>query len=272
MNDKVGKEIVKELAKTVYEDAGKAITKPTGEVIGLIPRAIKAALMPVEKWILMREYNISETRKLLEQKLESIEPELIEEPEPYIAIPTVTSMSYCMDNEELREMYANLLANSMISVVKNGVHPGFVEIIKQLSPDEAKILRYMYGRPSIPTITVRWENDKKAGIDKLKNFSIIGEQAGCEKPYPTDAYFVNLARLGLINYNEAYRKLVNEELYKPLKEHDYVKQYDLPPEVITQYGYTQVEYKEGFIELSEFGKAFCSICLGVKTNNAGWKL
>ena len=265
MNEDTGKEIAKEIAKTVYEDAGKAITKPTGELIGLIPRAIKAALSPVEKWILMREYNIAETKKLLEKKLESIQPELIEEPEQYIAIPAVTSMSYCMDNEELREMYANLLANSMIAVVKNGVHPGFVEIIKQLSPDEAKILRYMYGRPSIPTITVRWENDKKEGIDRLKNFSIVGELAGCENPYPTDAYFVNLSRLGLINNNGTYKKLINEELYKPLKEHEYIKKYDLVPEATEKYGYTQVNHQEGFVELTEFGKSFCRICLGVNT-------
>ena len=70
MSEDTGKEIAKEIAKTVYEDAGKAITKPTGELIGLIPRAIKAALSPVEKWILMREYNIAETKKLLEKKLE----------------------------------------------------------------------------------------------------------------------------------------------------------------------------------------------------------
>ena len=80
---------------------------------------------------------------MLELKLEKVSPELIEAPEPYIAVPAVQYISYCMNNEELRNMYANLLANSMNKVVKDGVHPGFVEIIKQLSPDEAKFLKYM---------------------------------------------------------------------------------------------------------------------------------
>ena len=35
-----------------------------------------------------------------------------------------------MTNIELKEMYANLLANSMLSFTKYGVHPAFVEIIK----------------------------------------------------------------------------------------------------------------------------------------------
>lgn len=132
---------VKEVAKDAYVDGGRPVVKPTGELLGLVPRAIKAALAPVEKWVLQREYNIAETQRLLEEKLKNISPDQIEAPEAYIAVPALQNISYCMDNAELRDMYANLLANSMNKVVKNGVHPGFVEIIKQLSPDEAKILR-----------------------------------------------------------------------------------------------------------------------------------
>lgn len=58
-------DIAKEIAKDVYTDGGRPVVKPTGELLGLIPRAIKAALAPAEKWILQREYNIAETQKLL---------------------------------------------------------------------------------------------------------------------------------------------------------------------------------------------------------------
>lgn len=82
-------EIVKELAKDIYNDAGKQIVKPTGELIGLVPRAIKAALAPLEKWTLQREYNIAETKKLLEEKLKNVPPEQIEAPEAFIAVPAL---------------------------------------------------------------------------------------------------------------------------------------------------------------------------------------
>lgn len=148
-------EYVKEVAKEVYQDAGKPIAKPTGELVGLIPRAIKAALLPIEKWIVDREYNLAETKKLLEQRLANISPEQIEAPEAHIAVPAFQYISYCMDNEELRNMYANLLASSMNKAVKDGVHPSFVEIIKQLCPDEAKILKHFYKKVSIPVITLK---------------------------------------------------------------------------------------------------------------------
>lgn len=53
MDDKKGiddlqVEVMKEIAKDVYNDLGKPIAKPTGELVGLVPRAIKAALAPVE--------------------------------------------------------------------------------------------------------------------------------------------------------------------------------------------------------------------------------
>ena len=38
------KEVVKEIAKDVYNDAGKSIVKPTVELYGLVPRAIKSSL------------------------------------------------------------------------------------------------------------------------------------------------------------------------------------------------------------------------------------
>ena len=48
MDDKKGiddlqVEVMKEIAKDVYNDLGRPIAKPTGELVGLVPRAIKAA-------------------------------------------------------------------------------------------------------------------------------------------------------------------------------------------------------------------------------------
>ena len=61
------KEVGKEIAKDMYDDVGKPVLNPTGQTVGLIPRAIKAALLPIEKWILTREYNLKETEKILEK-------------------------------------------------------------------------------------------------------------------------------------------------------------------------------------------------------------
>lgn len=60
--------------------------------------------------------------------------------EPYVAIPAIQQISYSYDSDELRDMYANLLANFMDKERSDLVHPSFVEVIKQLNPDEASSL------------------------------------------------------------------------------------------------------------------------------------
>jgi len=210
---------------------------------------------------LQREYNVAETKKLLEEKLQNTPAELIESPEPHIAVPAMQYISYCMDNEELREMYANLLANSMNKVVKNGVHPGFVEIIKQLSPDEAKILRVLKQEHSVPTISLKYSHKSGGGgIEIIRNFSIIGEQAGCENPYDVNMYFNNLVRLGLLYDAKGISYLTNKALYEPLKKHEMIVPY-ASNEKANSKGFEEYKFAESYVELTAYGSSFCDICL-----------
>lgn len=253
-------EVSKQIAKEAYSDAAKPIMKPTGQIAGLVPRAIKAALLPVEKWILGREYNLEETKKLLELKLQKTNPELIESPEPYIAVPALQYISYCMDSEELRDMYANLLANSMNKVVKDEVHPGFTEIIKQLSPDEAKILKILSIEKSIPIIKVRYENEKQEGYDILRKFSTIADEANCEKTADVEKYIDNLERLGIIN-TTTDNYLTDETIYNKIEEHSSIaKLKDIPRNMINR-GFDKFKVKKGICKLTMFGQAFCKICI-----------
>ena len=255
--------VAKEIAKNVYDDAGKSVVKPTGELLGLLPRAIKAALSSVEKWVLQKEYNVAATKKLLEEKLKDIPPELIEAPEPHIAVPAMQYISYCMDNEELREMYANLLANSMNKVVRNGVHPGFVEIIKQLSPDEAKILKYIGQHQIIPTITLRYVKKDGGGIDIIKDFSNVGEIVGCENEIDVAKYFDNLSRLGLVIRSGGLSSLTDKALYEPLKTHKLIAQQAIKDKAIER-GFERIKFNEGFVRISSYGESFCDICIAPK--------
>ncbi len=254
------KENAGELAAEVYHDVAQPAAQPVGQLVGLVPRAVKAALFPLEKWILGREYNLLETQKLLEQKLANISPELIQPPEPYIAVPALQNISYCMDNEALRDMYANLLANSMTEVVKDGVHPGFVDIIKQLCPDEAKILKYISTHITIPIITLRYESDNGGGIDVIRNFSNIGEIVFCEKPLDVNKYFDNLIRLGLLENGGLTSFLVNKTFYEPLKNHRLIIQ-NSSDILVKNSGFDKANIKKGFIELTDYGKSFCEVCI-----------
>ncbi len=250
-----------EVIKQGYGDVKDPLVKPLATSLGLVPRAINAALAGVQKWILHREYSVEKTKKLLEIKLASIEPENIVSPSPHVAVPALQYISYCMDNEELRDMYANLLANAMNKVVRNGVHPSFVEIIKQLCPDEARILRYIAQQEGFPLLGIRYENPSTSdGFDIMKHFSDIGYKTNCEYPQDFPKYLDNLVRLGLVEL-EMIRSLTFKEFYQPLKEHTDFKKLLVVPENYTKVGYVYPREIPHFGVITRFGKDFCRICI-----------
>ena len=248
--------------KDIYEDGFKPATNSTGQLLGLIPRAINAALTPLQKWILNKEYNVKETEKLLEKKLEKLNPNLITPPEPHIAVPAIQSISYCMDNENLREMYANLLASSMIKDKQNDVHPSFVEIIKQLSPDEAKILKYLYQKKIEPIINLRRENKKQqGGISIIDYFSLIGEYSNCDFNHRIPSYLENLERLKLIEIDfMAY--ITTPGTYDFLITHPTITAYTS----ITNDENYKYETMNGYTKMTNYGKNFCDICIADISN------
>lgn len=181
-------------APTLYEDALQPATQESGEIFALIPRTIKAALLPLRQWIAEREYKLTETEKLLAKKLEHVSEDKIVTPEAYVAVPAIQAISYSMNSEELRNLYANLLAKAMNSDTKDMVHPSFVEIIKQMSPIDAKIFEQIMSVSNRPLISINIQH-------KNKDFDLFSEYCSWIKDYSLNQCLIsfnNLTRLGLI--------------------------------------------------------------------------
>ena len=123
----------------IYLDGAQPTVTETGKLLGRIPRAVNAAFASLDCWILEREHHVARTKELLTQNLENADPEKIVPPEPYVAVPAIQALSYSMNSEELRKMYANLLAKSIYTDTKDNVHPAFTEIIKNLSHLDCKL-------------------------------------------------------------------------------------------------------------------------------------
>ncbi|MBE6567764.1 MAG: DUF4393 domain-containing protein [Ruminococcaceae bacterium] len=262
MSEDLGKEMAIEAAKAVavegYKDTLQPMLKAVGSVIALPFQAIDAALSKPKLWVAEKHYNYERTRQLLAEKLQYTPEELIVPPENYVAVPALQQIAYCFDSDELRDMYANLLANSMNKVVKNGVHPGFVEIIKQLSPDEAKILRYINNVSFVPTVALKAYKKNGETVVALKLFTNIGELCDCEDCGGYEKHIDNLIRLGLINASTK-QCLADKSRYDSLKNHSYILSRKAYIENMDKIA--KVDFVEGYMELTVFGKAFCSICL-----------
>lgn len=265
MVDDFGKEMALEAAKAVavegYRDALQPAFKAAGAVFALPFQAIDAALSRPKLWVAEKQNNYERTCRILAEKMKDTPEALIVPPENYVAVPALQQIAYCFDSDDLREMYANLLANSMNSVVKDGVHPSFVEIIKQLSPDEAKILSYMGAHVIIPTISIRIPLGGGGYGKVLDDFTDVPEQIGCEKIDDIEYHFNNLIRLGLVTKHYSGLEFSDNERNR-LRNHSKVKEcYAKACQSVEQVKqFTRVDVSMGYFMLTSFGKDFCKIC------------
>jgi len=249
INQDIAKELVAQTAGKTYDDLAHPTAHATGQIVGFIPRTVKVWLSKWEKWILNGEYAIKETEVLLAEKLKHIPEEKIVEPEPYVAVPAIQQLSYSLDSEELRELYANLLASSMNVDKKSDVHPAFVDIIKQLAPDEAKLLRSFSYQHVIPLVKIRQKSLDGKGFTVLEKYHLNIPNGVLEMPQNTPVYIENLMRLQLIEI-PADTHYTTESLYTPLETH--MVFVGVPSESIT--------YDRKIINVTPFGKQFVRIC------------
>lgn len=245
---------VLEMAPKLYDDAIQESAKETGKTLGLIPRTINAALVPLRQWIAHREYNMAETEKLLAHKLENLDPEKVISPEPYVAVPALQSISYSMNNYELRNLYANLLAKSMNIDTKDSVHPSFVEIIKQLSPLDAQVFSIICKNITNPMINLKRKDKSDSGSITLNNNITLIKISSLEN---ISISIDNLERLKLINIPfDAFYTM--EELYDPFKELYIYKHYN---NLFSNSSDYELEVEKKIIFVTDIGKSFYNICV-----------
>lgn len=134
MENKIAEEVAR-VAPEIYKDLLKPAAGEVGSVAG---RATRALLSPLRAFLWSWEKVEALVVEGVSKRLESIPEEHRKTPDPEIAVPLIQSLSYTAYNETLREMYLNLLANSMSTAMDKSVHPSFVQIIRQMNALDAK--------------------------------------------------------------------------------------------------------------------------------------
>lgn len=245
------------LAPELYNDGIKKTVQETGKIVALLPQTIYAALVPLRKWITEREYSLKETEKLLELKLKNVDPEKIRTPEAYVAVPALQAISYSMDSEELRNMYANLLAKAMIDDTKDKVHPSFVELIKQLSSDEARILKKLsYDiNGNFPIVDLIQKNANGSIEIILNNFTDMGYDI-CNNTEKITAYYENLDRLKIINIMSG-AWITDLSWYEGINNHFVTKEIQC---MIDSKGGV-VDIRKKYFRFTNYGKDFINTCV-----------
>ena len=95
-------------------------------------------------------------------------------------------------------------------------HPAFARILSEITPDEARILRYLYLEGPQPAIDVRTNRPLGIGSELVEGgLSMIAEHAGCRYLDRISQYLTNLSRLGLIEFSK--EQVSNPQRYQVIE-------------------------------------------------------
>ena len=241
----------------VYQDAVQPAAQELGKGLHLVVKAVNAALLPVEGFV----WGIDQVRGFIHgkvaKKLENVPPEDIQAPKPHIGVPAIEALRYTGSEADLADLYANLLASSMDRKTAFSAHPGFVDIIKNMCPDEARIMRFLSASFHYPLVDIKIVEPDGGFNVAHRHVSLLGLDAQCQNPPFASNYIDNLERLGLIVVRTDVRTKA-EEPYKRIE--DFPQIAGILTELRKIEG-KQIEVQKFRLEVTDLGKQFIRVCV-----------
>lgn len=263
-------DIILNIMEEPCKEIGNAISQPI--------KAIKYFILdPIIKYNIAKESEYKEVEKELEKKIQGIKKENLKEAKVRVLANINEGLKYSIDDSELKEAFLNLLKSSIDKSKENEFHVSFSEILKQLEPDEARIIEYLNSGdvfrvlienklplPSdmiypfsfiengrIPKIDVFKMASNGTHNQYIKNFTWLSFINFIENPEKINIYLDNLQRLNIIEI-ESQKYIANEIFYKSiLTEHPKVKTFINDP---------NYQIEKGYIQLTTVGKNLAKCC------------
>jgi Abortive infection alpha len=216
--------------KDAYVDVIQPAARETGTALGQVASTINSALRPLRSIQITWGLLFDRLDGWLNAKLKDTPPEQIVEPPPTIVGGVVAGLLFAGDEPDLRELFVQLLATSMVATTQTLAHPAFAEALKQLTPVEARLVLELASQGSIPYVLIRshvrragndyshWVDATQASDDAEVQAIFDGYRYGGwnqeirltsidvqQEAFPSlsIAGFQNLARLGIVALDEA---------------------------------------------------------------------
>lgn len=166
-------------------------------------------------------------KESLEHSINSIPESKRTEPSLQVTAQALENSKYCISSKELRNLFVNLISGSMNSDYEPYVHPSFGEIIKQMSPIDAQLLREYPAIESaaVPTVDYVIENNLTHAY-KTNLYNIIFPRLTNCDIHQVSKSVSALRRLGLIDFDESCQH-TDKTLYDFFLQTDYYKKQSL---------------------------------------------
>lgn len=247
----------------VYDDA----IQPTAQALGRgFGGLVLWVMQPFIKMGLVAESNLSQFKSETDSKLSRIPENNLITPDPVIAGPILQSLGYTVHHKHLRDMFINLLATASDDRMSSLAHPSYVEIIKQLSPEESLVIKYISSGESgeYPIINLNLRTEK-GYIYVLSEYNLLPVKSGCADNRKYKEIIENLERLKLITVDagENAMRIDEDSQYDELARKA-MEESGIPNIVFgepTSFEVGTYFFTMGVLQVTAFGKQFLKTCV-----------
>ncbi|MGI8465582.1 DUF4393 domain-containing protein [Pectobacterium punjabense] len=241
----------------VYQDLIQPAAQELGKGLAVIAQSVNAALLPLRLMVWKIEDIEKRFIPKVAEKLKNTKPEDIITPKPNIAVPAIEALRYTADDESLSDLFAGLLASAMDKNKADKAHPSFVEIIKQITADEAEIInRFNNGIP-IALIDIKYKKVNQIGEFLIyENISNLESECKINNPSLIGSYINNLCRLGLVEIPSEYY-MIHDDLYKRIESSPLVQGMVIQ---INRMVDVEVVIRRKILRVTSFGRLFAKAC------------
>ena len=176
------------------------------------------------------------------------------EPDVSIVGPALEEMKFHIEKDDYVEMFTNLLAKACDSREKE-IHPSFSSIIKQLSPEDAKLLKIISDNYAIPIIELEEQHPDGSLTPYFGYYTLEYVYNVFDShlfiPNELMVSIDNLCRLQLVFLNSHI--ISRKEEYEEVKNNSYYKS-------ITT---NEIHFKERRYraEMTRLGARFVAVCV-----------
>ena len=272
-NKEIAKDAILEVAKDAYTDVVHPAAQNVGGAIGILTGWFtNVVLYPVKKLNIEYEQKAIAWQRDMEKKYNAIPEENRVDPQLNIVGPTLESMKYNIMDDDLAEMFSNLLVSNMDESTQGLCTPSFVKTIEQLTPNDAKAFR---------AIIQRDRKKEPLAVCKIKYIQVNNPDYGLREELVPKYYasftvegltyeelsksLQNLHRVGLIELN-----FINTYKDKSIYE-NIIHSGDITDLLAWMKNVLKVEHRaemgsKGVIFLNEFSHDFATVCLREQQN------
>lgn len=237
------------LPKSTKELILNPTAKNIGETLGGVSEFI---LSPINIFTTCTNTYIKKFKQSIIDKINKI-PENERDPSKIsLAMRTIEDSKYQIDDDNLREMFAKLIAASVDKNQNQNFSPRFSNILSQLSPSDAKLLKQLSFNPSLPIPTVSYTLDVGSKIEYPVFEHLIGINYSKKDIIRNEAGLDTLTSLGIVRLRDNF-EIPEESIQKFYKEMKYA---EYPMQSIDRRAERDMKIVNGLIQFTTFGKNF----------------